>query len=524
MNLIKNLTLLIVILVFVSSCKKDVDNIAELNSVTGPSNVAVFFDISQDNSGLVTIIPNAEGVTSYLITFGDVTDEKPTKYNLNDVITHIYSEGVYTVGITAVGLTGLTSGITKEINVSFKVPENLDITVENDITVSKQVNISATADYATVIEFYFGEVVGEIPMEALPGETVSYIYENPGDYSITVVAKSGNAETLDSTFIFTVTEITGPQVAAPEPPGRVETDVISIFSGAYSNIPNTDFNPNWGQSTIVSFEEIDGDSTIIYSNLNYQGTQFENSIDAFEMEFLHIDMWTYDATDVNVYLISTGPAEKAYNLSITNGQWLSYDIPLTEFSDVVDIADIIQLKFDGTEGSEIYLDNIYIYRQGASTEPSLPLDFESSVINYDWVDFDGGAVTIIDNPQISGINTSSKVAQMIKSAGQTWGGSWIALDAPIDFSVNKTFKMKVFSPRTGAKVLLKVENMDVATINYEVELTTTVADAWEEITFDFSAIDNAESYQKIVIIFDNGTAGDGSPNFTFLFDDIELTN
>ncbi len=34
----------------------------------------------------------------------------------------------------------------------------------------------------------------------------------------------------------------------------------------------------------------------------------------------------------------------------------------------------------------------------------------------------------------------------------------LTLGTPIDFSANKVFRMKVFSPRVGAKVLLKVEN------------------------------------------------------------------
>ena len=110
---------------------------------------------------------------------------------------------------------------------------------------------------------------------------------------------------------------------------------------------------------------------------------------------------------------------------------------------------------------------------GVLQAANLPLDFETGT--YQFTDFDGGAVTIINNPQSSGINTSSKVAQMVKSAGQTWGGSWIALASPIDFSVNKKFKMKVFSPRIGAKVLLKVENMDNAAIAFEKEMITTVA-------------------------------------------------
>jgi hypothetical protein len=152
---------------------------------------------------------------------------------------------------------------------------------------------------------------------------------------------------------------------------------------------------------------------------------------------------------------------------------------------------------------------------------TLPLNFEYP-ITYNWTDFDGGNVAVINNPQSGGINTSAKVARMIKNAGQTWGGSYITLASPIDFSTLRTFKMKVFSPRAGAKVLLKVENLTNGGINYEKEVLTTVANGWEELTFDYSAINTSNSYQKVVLIFDNGTMGDGSSNFTFYFDDITL--
>jgi hypothetical protein len=153
----------------------------------------------------------------------------------------------------------------------------------------------------------------------------------------------------------------------------------------------------------------------------------------------------------------------------------------------------------------------------------LPLDFQSATIPYTFTNFDGGNTTVIDNPQVSGINTSTKVARMVKNAGQVWGGSWIALGNPINFTgTTKTFRMKVFSPRVGAKVLLKIENLTDGSIAFEREVTTTVANAWENLTFDFSAVNTANSYQKVVLIFDLGTMGDGSANFTFLFDDITL--
>lgn len=159
------------------------------------------------------------------------------------------------------------------------------------------------------------------------------------------------------------------------------------------------------------------------------------------------------------------------------------------------------------------------------TDPVLlPITFESLTVNYTFSDFGGGAVTRINNPQVNGINTSAKVGRMIKNPGEVYGGSLISLGGPIDFSANKVFRMKVYSPRVGAKVLLKVENQTNGAISFEKEVLTTVANTWEDMAFDFRTINTANSYQKVVLIFDLGTVGDGSPNFTWLFDDIRLVN
>ena len=92
----------------------------------------------------------------------------------------------------------------------------------------------------------------------------------------------------------------------------------------------------------------------------------------------------------------------------------------------------------------------------------------------------------------------------------------------MNFSTKKTFKMKVYSPRVGAKVLFKVENLTNGAVSFEKEMASTVANAWETITFDYSAVPTNQSYSKITLIWDNGTAGDGSANYTFYFDDISL--
>ena len=173
-------------------------------------------------------------------------------------------------------------------------------------------------------------------------------------------------------------------------------------------------------------------------------------------------------------------------------------------------------------GKVFYWDDVQF---GVPANPNalvLPLTFESSSVTYAFTNFDGGAVTVVNNPASGSINTSAKVAKMVKGAGQSWGGSYISLDSRIDFSTNKTFKVKVYSPRVGAKLLLKVENLTDPNTNFDKEVATTKANEWEELTFDYSAISTTSSFQKIVLIFDLGTVGDGSANFTFYFDDIKL--
>lgn len=200
-----------------------------------------------------------------------------------------------------------------------------------------------------------------------------------------------------------------------------------------------------------------------------------------------------------------------------------------------------QVFLEGVTVSKIYAATgtykvkITAYSGGAATKSDsvnvtitdplvLPIDFQSATINYAFTNFGGATATKIANTQINGINTSSNVGKMVKGAPEVWAGSFLTLGSPIDFSTNKVFRMKVYSPRVGAKFLLKVENATNGAISFEKEATCTVANAWEDLVFDYNAINTANSYQKIVLIFDLGTAGDGSANFTYLFDDIRQTN
>ena len=146
----------------------------------------------------------------------------------------------------------------------------------------------------------------------------------------------------------------------------------------------------------------------------------------------------------------------------------------------------------------------------------LPIDFEGQ--GYEFTDFDGGYSEIIENPFPSGINTSASVVEHIRSGGQFWAGTYLSVD-PIDFSPSSIIKMKVRTPQVDVPVEMKLEQVGgQSTINI---VNSTVANEWEELSFDFSGQPSGV-FDRIVIIFDKipGQIGDGSAMSTYYFDDI----
>ncbi len=198
----------------------------------------------------------------------------------------------------------------------------------------------------------------------------------PGTTSVLVTSANSEVEKTYTVEFIVGAIPTEPEVAAPAPPALEPENVVSIFSDAFANVEGTNFDPDWGQTTVASIVEIQGNETLKYESFNYQGTEFDGSLDVSDMEYLHLDMWTADATSVNVFTISPGPVETGIALAITAGQWVSYDIPLSDFTDV-DMADLIQFKFDGGDGSPtIYLDNLYFYK-----DPTSVLNPEETALN-----------------------------------------------------------------------------------------------------------------------------------------------
>ena len=190
---------------------------------------------------------------------------------------------------------------------------------------------------------------------------------------------------------------TSPTTHAPTPPARDPADVLSVYSNAYAQIAGVNLNPNWGQSTVVTQVVIEGDDTLKYANLNYQGTDWAGSpIDVTGMSSLHLDAWTTDVASLKVSIISPG-LENPVTLTPTAGAWNSFDIDLSQYT-VPDKSAIIQIKIEGTPtGGTVYLDNIYFWRPAASGFNGVWSSNYAQIDGFNWVSTEGGdAGTYID--------------------------------------------------------------------------------------------------------------------------------
>lgn len=151
-------------------------------------------------------------------------------------------------------------------------------------------------------------------------------------------------------------------------------------------------------------------------------------------------------------------------------------------------------------------------------------DFENGGI-LTWTGSDGASFEIADNPSKTGINKTDKVGKVTASGAQ-WEFSWSTAfgGEEIDF-VNFSeegyiVKVDVYSPKANSPVYLKFEGVDVPAVEI-TNVTTTKANEWETLEFDYETYGMADgAYKNFVILFDAGVTTEGGE--VFYFDNLRL--
>ena len=188
------------------------------------------------------------------------------------------------------------------------------------------------------------------------------------EYTFDVWASDAEGNITATSVPVTVNTLAPP---APAPaPTATAGNVISIYSDAYTAA--TGFNiGSWGQSTVTTEGTLaTGDKAYLCENFNYLGLELNGNVAAFnasEMDSLHIDIWTSNATTFKITPIWGG--EALYSCTPINlNQWNSFDIPLTAFNGI-NLANIYQIKMEAAPSGTaiIFMDNLYFYKSDTAS-------------------------------------------------------------------------------------------------------------------------------------------------------------
>lgn len=510
----------------VLGCLRDDDQLTDL-SLDPPTDLGATFEITQDNSGLVTIIPTGEGAVLYTIDFGDGTPATE-KVKIGERIDHIYEEGTYDVVITGYNLNGGSAMGSQPLTVSFLAPTNLEAVITQDPADNYTVSVSASAENAAMFHVFFGESEDEEPVPLMIGETINYTYSDIGTYTIRVVALSGGAATTEVSQEVVISDPLLMPITFESPTKNYT--FFNFGGGEGAGVPVVD-NPE--KNEINSSDRVASYTKVAGSEV-WAGTTIAlaEPIDFSTEKYISLDVWSpIEGAQVIFKVENLDNADifiEATTNTTTSEQWETLTFDMSAADPAIEYGRIVLFFNFGVPGTgeTYYFDNI---KTTKLEQLVLPLDFESQILTYTWAGFGGASGSVIDNPVPSGINSSSKVTQLIKSSGaQTWAGISLDLDESLDLSTSTTVKMKVFSPAAGTPVLLKFEdsgsplNNGTPSVFVEVLQSTTKDQEWEELFFDLSGyanFDPAANYDRVIVFYDFGNPGEGS---SFYFDDISL--
>lgn len=159
-----------------------------------------------------------------------------------------------------------------------------------------------------------------------------------------------------------------PTDAAPPAPARNAADVVSIFSGAYTNVTLDELPTSWSSLGTFASLPIAGDATWKITGLDFMGmvTNYASGVDLSTMENMHIDYWTPSNNGIEIKIVNTvngGEAVAPLGTTVT-GSWQSKDIPMSTFAALGNKTKITQILIDATGAgtSTVFVDNLYFYK------------------------------------------------------------------------------------------------------------------------------------------------------------------
>lgn len=519
------------------SCKDD-DDVPAQGVI--PVNLVVDSNVSTDGSGLVEITPSAENAVLYVVNFEEGADA----VNIEDgeTASYVYTEtgeATYEITVTAYSLGGGKTSST--VTVSLEVLPGID----PDILQKLAGDGTKRWVWAQSVGGHFGvgpttndfpEFFSATPNSLNPclyDDVIQFSYDGAGSFTYTLEPGANNEVFINWTEVNRFFPSATPQQFVDE--CRDITDQ-AVFESEFTVIDNLDgtqtldigesFLSYWavipGQYQITELTEdrlavrgisqpFNGDGPLAwYSIFVPEGG---TSVGGEPLETVFNDLVWSDEFDTDG---APDPANWGYDLGNGDNGWGNGEAQsyTSDPSNVIVEGGNLKItaRTESSSGEGVYyFDDFQLLNSGGMSQMVIQ-DFEGTPPAF--TDFGGAFSQVIANPDASGVNTSATVAQTTKPQGSdTFAASFFDLSMPLDVPNNPQISVKTWSPIANAVVRLKIEDSSNGANFAEVDVTTTVAGAWEELTFDFTGA-GAFNYDRIVIFFDFGNPGTAGPAYS----------
>jgi len=247
-------------------------------------------------------------------------------------------------------------------------PPEIDATL-SDLQVDG-VTIEGFADSVTSYTYNLAEGTTVVPQITTATTTISeaQVLINqatsiPGSATVEVTSTDGSTtRTYSVSFIDNL-----PVTAAPTPPARNASDVISLYSDAYTDIASN-FDAGWCGSSSVNEVLVAGNATQAFLDKSCQGIELNAAVDASAFTNYHVDVYIESGRDLDnavfhlKFLNTSGqdPLEvnHMFKTGYSTGEWISLDgtISLTAHTSFQEIAITSNLN------NEVWYDNFYLYK------------------------------------------------------------------------------------------------------------------------------------------------------------------
>lgn len=327
-----------------------------------------------------------------------------------------------------------------------------------------------------------------------------------GSYTVVLQAKNGAgaSASFEDNLAISIPEIVALPISFDNPQVAYTP---TVFNGAgFRVVPNPDQS---GSNTDAS-----NVGEITNSGAAFEGLFFElgEAIDLSTDKTIKMNFWSQ--TPVTILLKLEGGTGADVETTASHGGTGWEEIYFTFGSS--DSFTIITIFVDGpgTTSGTFYIDGITQINTAdipcTDTDLQMPIDFDCEGIDYATKIVGNVNFTVVDNPELSGINNQATKVGQITNVGANFENAFFNLDVPVDFSTDKGIRLKLFSNQ-ALPILLKFED---GTEGAAEDTQNHTGSGWEELTF---TLNSSGSYNDMVLFVD----GPGTAAGTFYVDDFE---